>query len=116
MVRLDGKLENLIKEIQNAVINYLKMEYRKDSPECFFCEVTKVEYDIWEGNLSDASLNISVRYGYWSVDDDDGNFDNTATFEYLDTDWTADFVHGFITASLFLKQRRKNCSNKLKTS
>ena len=102
MARLDGKLENLVKEIQNAVINYLKTEYRRDSPECFFCEVTKIKYDIWEGNLSDASLNISVRYGYWSGDDDNSNFDNTAILEYLDTDWTADFIHGFVTANLYL--------------
>ena len=105
MAHLDGKLENLVKEVQNAVVNYLKMEYRKDSdsPECFFCEITKVEYDVWEGDLSDVSLHVSVRYGYWSGDDDDDNFDETATFEYLDTDWTADFIHGFVTASLYLK-------------
>lgn len=102
MARLDGKLENLVREVQNAVVNYLKMEYRKDSPECFFCEITKVEYDILEGDLSDASLHVSVHYGYWSGDDDD-NFNETATFEYLDTDWTADFIHGFVTASLYLK-------------
>lgn len=102
MASLDGKLENLVKEVQNAVVNYLKTEYRKDSPDCFFCEITKVEYEIWEGDLSDAGLHVSVRYGYWSGDDDD-NFDETATFEYLDTDWTADFIHGFVTASLYLK-------------
>lgn len=102
MASLDGKLENLVKEVQNAVIDYLKTEYRKDSPDCFFCEITKVEYEIWEGDLSDVSLNVSVRYGYWSGDDDDDNFDETATFMYLDTDWTADFIHGFVTANLFL--------------
>ncbi len=102
MARLDGKMANLVKEIQNAVINYLKMEYRKDSPECFYCEITKVEYDVWEGNLSDVGLNISVRYGYWSGDNDNDNFNETATFKYLDTDWTADFIRGFVTANLFL--------------
>lgn len=101
MARLDGKLENLVKEIQDAVVGYLKTEYRKDSPEHFFCEITKVEYDVWEGDLSDVSLNVSVRYGYWSGDDDDSNFDETATFKCLDTDWTADFIHGFVTACLF---------------
>ena len=99
MARLDGKLENLVKEIQDAVVNYLKTKYRRDSPDCFFCEITKVEYEIWEGDLSDVSLNVSVRYGYWS-DDDDDNFDEIATFKYLNTDWTADFIHGFITACL----------------
>ena len=116
MARLDDKIENLVKEIQNAVTNYLKMKYRKDSPECFFCEITKVEYDVWEGDLSDVSLNISVRYGYWSGDDDNGNFYETATFKYLDTDWTADFIHGFVTANLYLSQRRKISLNKLKIS
>lgn len=101
MACLDNKLGILVKEIQDAVVNYLKMEYRKDSPEHFFCEITKVEYDILEGDLSDATLSISVHYGYWTGDDDDSNFDETATFEYLDTDWTADFIHGFITACLF---------------
>lgn len=102
MACLDNKLKTLVQEIQDAVVNYLKMEYRKDSPECFFCEITKVEYEIWEGDLSDASLNVSVRYGYWSGDDDDDNFYETATFKYLDTDWTADFIHGFVTANLYL--------------
>ena len=101
MACLDGKLGILVKEVQDTVVNYLKMEYKKDSPEQFFCEITKVEYDIWEGNLSDACLCVSVHYGYWSGEDDDSNFDETATFEYLDTDWTADFIHGFITACLF---------------
>ena len=103
MARLNGKLEILVKEVQNAVIDYLKMEYRRESPECFFCEITKVEYNVWEGDLSDVSLYVSVRYGYWSGDDDDSNFDETATFKYLDTDWTADFIHGFVTANLYLK-------------
>ena len=103
MAHLDGKLENLVKEIQNTVIDYLKTEYRKESSEFFFCEITNIEYDIWEGNLSDASLNISVRYGYWCGDDDASNFDETVTFEYLDTDWTADFLRGFVTANLYLK-------------
>ena len=101
MARLDGKLENLVREVQDAVVNYLKTEYRKDSPDCFFCEITKVEYEIWEGDLSDVSLNVSVRYGYWSGDDNDDNFDETATFKCLDTDWTAGFIHGFVTACLF---------------
>ena len=105
MACLDGKLGILVKEVQDTVVNYLKTEYRKDSPEHFFCEITKVEYDVWEGNISDATLNVSVRYGYWSGDDDDSNFDETATFEYLDTDWTADFIHGFVTANLFLSSR-----------
>ena len=105
MACLDNKLKILVQEIQDAVVNYLKMEYRKDSPDCFFCEITKVEYEIWEGDLSDVSLNVSVRYGYWSGDDDDSNFDETATFEYLDTDWTADFIHGFVTANLYLSSQ-----------
>ena len=102
MTCLDNKLKTLIQEIQDAVVNYLKTEYRKDSPDCFFCEITKVEYEIWEGDLSDVSLNISVCYGYWSGDDND-NFDETATFRCLDADWTADFIHGFVTANLYLK-------------
>ena len=116
MACLDNKLKILVQEIQDVVVNYLKTEYRKDSPDCFFCEIIKVEYEIWEGDLSDASLNVSVRYGYWSGDDDDDSFDEIATFRYLDADWTADFIHGFVTANLYLKQRRKNLSNKLKTS
>ena len=103
MAHLDGKLKILVKEIQGAVVDYLKTEYIKDYPEYFFCEITKVEYDVWEGDLSDVSLDISVRYGYWSGDDDDSNFDKTATFKYLDTDWTADFIHGFVTACLYRK-------------
>ena len=102
MACLDNKLKILVQEIQDAVVNYLKMEYRKDSPDCFFCEITKVEYEIWEGDLSDVSLDVSVRYGYWAGDDDDSNFDETATFKYLDADWTADFIHGFVTANLYL--------------
>ena len=116
MACLDNKLKILVKEIQDAVVNYLKTEYRKDSPDCFFCEITKVEYEIWEGDLSDVSLDVSVRYGYWAGDNDDSNFDETATFRYLDTDWTADFIHGFVTANLYLEQRQKSCSNKLKIS
>lgn len=116
MACLDNKLKTLVQEIQDAVVNYLKTEYRKDSPDCFFCEITKVEYEIWEGDLSDVSLNVSVRYGYWSGDDDDSNFDETATFNNLDENWTADFIHGFVTANLYLKQRRKSSSNKLKIS
>ena len=102
MACLDNKLKTLVQEIQDAVVNYLKMEYRKDSPDCFFCEITKVEYEIWEGDLSDVSLDVSVRYGYWAGDDDDSNFDETATFRYLDANWTADFIHGFVTANLYL--------------
>ena len=102
MARLDNKLKTLVQEIQDAVVDYLKNKYRKDSPDCFFCEITKVEYDVWEGDLSDVSLNVSVRYGYWAGDDDDGNFDETATFRYLDTDWTTDFIRGFVTANLYL--------------
>lgn len=101
MAKLDGKLKNLMREIQDAVVTYLKNEYRKDSPECFFCEINKVEYFVWEGDLSDANLEVSVRYGYWSGDDDDSNFNKTATFEYLDTNWSAEFIHGFITACMY---------------
>ena len=101
MAKLDGKLKNLMREIQDAVVTYLKSEYRKNFPECFFCEIDKVEYFVWEGDLSDANLEVSVRYGYWSGDDDDSNFDKTATFEYLDTNWSAEFIHGFITACMY---------------
>lgn len=103
MACLDGKLKTLVQEVQSAVVDYLKTEYRKGFPDCFFCEITKVEYEIWEGDLSDVSLNVSVRYGYWSGDDDNDNFDETATFKCLDTNWTADFIHGFVTANLYLQ-------------
>ena len=116
MAYLDNKLKILVQEIQNTVVNYLKTKYIRDSPDCFFCEITRVEYEIWEGDLSDVSLNVSVRYGYWSGDDDDDSLDESATFRYLDADWTADFIRGFVTANLYLKQRRKISSNKLKTS
>lgn len=101
MAKLDSKLKSLMREIQDAVVTYLKNEYRKNSPECFFCEIDKVEYSIWEGDLDEGTLEVSVRYGYWSGDDDDSNFDKTATFEYLDTNWSAEFIHGFITACMY---------------
>lgn len=110
MAKLDGKLKMLAREIQEAVVTYLKSEYRKSSPECFFCEIDKVEYSIWEGDLSDANLKVSVRYGYWSGDDDDSNFDKTATFEYLDPDWTAEFIHGYVTACMYSERQLQKSS------
>lgn len=110
MAKLDGKLKSLVREIQDAVVTYLKSEYRKSSPECFFCEIDKVEYSIWEGDLSDANLKVSVRYGYWSGDDDDSNFDKTATFEYLDPDWTAEFIHGYVTACMYSEKQSQKSS------
>ena len=101
MAHLDGKLKNLAKEVQIAVINYLRNEYRMDDPECYYCDVEKIEYTVWEGDLNDVGLNISVRFGYWAGEDCNSIFSHNCTVEYLNPDWTADFIHGYVTACLY---------------
>lgn len=101
MAHLSDDLKRLVREIQIAVVNYLKNEYRRDDPECFYCDVDKVEYTVWEGDLDDVYLKVAVRFGYYAGDDCDDNFQHTLVVEYLDPDWTADFIHGFVTAYLY---------------
>lgn len=101
MAHLDGKLKKLVKEIQIAVVDYLKSEYRKDDPECFYCDVDKVEYTVWEGDLEDVFLKVAVRFGYFAGENCDDNFQHEVAIEYLDPDWTEDFIHGFVTAYLY---------------
>lgn len=101
MACLDGNLKRLVVEVQVAVVSYLKSEYRKDDPECFYCDADKVEYTVWEGDLDDVTLKVAVRFGYFAGENCDDNFQNEVTIEYLDPSWSIDFIHGFVTAYLY---------------
>lgn len=104
MAHLDSKLKTLIKEMQVAVVSYLDSQYNKDDSNCFYCEVEKIDYSVWEGDLSDVNLGITIRYGYYAGEDCSQNFSHTAIIDHLDTDWTAEFIRGFVIACLYREE------------
>ena len=96
--------KELIKVIEKTVVNDFMLKEWTGKPENFYCEVETITYEYFEDI---ETCNVKVRFGKY-VEDGKDNFNKFITFHDIQEDESADFIRGYVVATLNVFEEHYN--------